>query len=59
MIEFYEYLNSLSLDVTSEIFKLRESTYNLQNFHIFESQDSRTKKFGLDNIVYTASQNVT
>ena len=59
MIEFYEYLNSLSPDVMSEIFILRESTYNLRNFHIFESQNSRTQKFGLDNIAYTASQNFT
>ena len=46
MIEVYEYLNGLSLDIMNEIFKLVESTYNLRNFHIFESQNSRTKKFG-------------
>ena len=59
MIEFYEYLNGLSPDIMTEIFKLRESIYNLRNFHIFESQNSRTKKFGRDNIVYTASQNIS
>ena len=31
-------------------------TYNLRNFHIFESQNPRTKKFGLDSIAYRASQ---
>ena len=40
----------------SEIFKLKENTYNLRNVHIFESQNPRTKKFGLDSIAYRASQ---
>ena len=30
--------------------------YSLRNFHAFESQDPRTKKFGLDSIAYRASQ---
>ena len=38
------------------IFKLRQNTYNLKNFHAFESQNPRTKKFGLDSIAYRASQ---
>ena len=37
-------------------FKLRQNTYNLRNFHAFESQNYRTKKFGLHSIVYKASQ---
>ena len=37
MIEVYKYLNGLSPD----IFKLRENTYNLRNFHIFESQNKK------------------
>ena len=40
----------------SDIFKLKENTYNLRNVHIFESQNPRTKKFGLDSIAYRASQ---
>ena len=56
MIEVYKYLNGLSPDIMSGIFKLRENTYNLRNFHIFESQNPRTKKFGQDNIAYRASQ---
>ena len=56
MIEVYKYLNGLSPDIMSDIFKLRENTYNLRNFHIFESQNPRTKKFGLDSIAYRASQ---
>ena len=50
MTEVYKYLNGLSLDIMSGIFKLRENTYNLRNFHIFESQNPSTKKFGLDSI---------
>ena len=40
----------------SDFIKLRENTYNLRNFHIFESQNCRTKKFGLDGIAYRATQ---
>ena len=56
MIDVYKYLNGLSPDIMSDIFKLRENAYNLRNFLIFESQNSRTKKLGLDSIVYRASQ---
>ena len=51
MIEVYK-----SPDIMSDIFKLRENTYNLRNSHMFESQNARTKKFGLDSIAYRASQ---
>ena len=40
----------------STIFKLRQNTYNLKNFDAFESQNPRTKKFGLGSIAYRASQ---
>ena len=56
MIEIYKYLNGLSPDIMNDIFKLRENTYNLKNFHIFESENPRTKRFGLDCIAYRASQ---
>ena len=56
MIEVYKYLNGLSPDIMSDIFKLRENTNNLRNFHIFKSQNPRTKKFDLDSIAYRASQ---
>ena len=38
------------------IFKLRQNTYNLRNFHAFESQNPRTEKLGRDSIAYRASQ---
>ena len=42
MIEVYKYLNGLSPDIMNDIFKLRENTYNLRNFHIFgESQNKK------------------
>ena len=56
IIEAYKYMNGLSPDIMSDIFKLRENTYNLRNFHIFESQNHRTKKFGSNSIAYRASQ---
>ena len=44
MTAVYKYLNGLSLDIMSDIFKVRENTYNPRNFHIFESQNPRKKK---------------
>ena len=43
MIKVYKHVNGLSPDIMSDIFKLRENIYNLRNFHIFESQNPRTK----------------
>ena len=56
MIEVYKYLNGLSPDIMSDIFKLRENTYSLRNFNIFDSQNPRTKRLGLASIAYRASQ---
>ena len=56
MIEVYKYLNDLSPDIMSDIYKLRENSYNLKNFHIFESQNPRTKTFGLNSVAYGANQ---
>ena len=35
LIEVYKYLNGLSPDIMNNIFKLRQNTYNLRNFHVF------------------------
>ena len=56
LIEVYKYLNSLSPDIMNTIFQLRQNSYNLRQFHSFESQNPRTKTFGLDSIEYRASQ---
>ena len=56
MTEVYKYLNDLSPDIMSDFFELKENTYSLRNFHIFEAQNPNTKTFGLDCIAYRASQ---
>ena len=40
----------------NDIFKLRENMYNLVNFHIFQIENPRSLKYGLDTIPYGASQ---
>ena len=40
----------------SDTFNLIKNTYNLRNFHIFKSQNPRTRKLGLHSIAYRASQ---
>ena len=52
MIEVYNYLNRQSHEIINDIFKLRE----LQNFHIFQTDNPRSLKNGLDAILYRASQ---
>ena len=56
MIEDYKYLNGYSPDIMNDIFKLRENMYNLQNFHIFQTENLRSLKYRLDAIPYRASQ---
>ena len=40
----------------SNIFKLRENINNLQNFHIFQTENPRSLNYGLNAIPYLASQ---
>ena len=56
MIKVYKYLNGHSPDIMKDISKLRENIYNLRNFHIFQTENPRSLKYGLDAIPYTASQ---
>ena len=56
LMEVYKYWNGLSPDIKNTIFKLWQNTYNLRNFHTFESQNPRTKKFGQDSIACRVSQ---
>ena len=55
-IKVYRDLNGHSLDITNDIFKLRENMYNIRNFHIFQIENLRSLKYGLDAIPYRASQ---
>ena len=56
MIEVYKYLNGRSPDIMNHIFKLREDMYNLRNFNIFQTENPRSLKYGLNAIPYHASQ---
>ena len=50
MIEVYKYLNGLSPQI------MKQNTCNLRNVHLFECQNPRTKRYGLDCIAYRVSQ---
>ena len=54
LIEVYKYLIRQSPYIRDTTFKLRQNTYNLKNFHAFESQNPRRKRFGLDGLAYRA-----
>ena len=56
LVGVFKCLNGLSPDIMKKIFRLRQNTYSFRNFYTFESQNPRTKKFGLDGIAYRASQ---
>ena len=56
MIEVYKYLNGHSPDIKNDFFKLRENKCNLRSFHIFQTENPRSLKYGLDAIPYRASQ---
>ena len=56
MIEVYKYLTGHSPDIMNDIFGLRENAYNLQNYHIFQTENPGSLKYGLDDISYCASQ---
>ena len=53
MTEVYKYLNGLSSQITNNIFKFRENIYNLRKVSLFESQNPRKKRNGLN---YRASE---
>ena len=56
MIKLYKYLNGHSPDIMNDIFKLRKNMYNVRNFHIFQTENPRSLKYGLDAIPYYANQ---
>ena len=55
MIEVYKYLNEHLPDIMNDIFRL-ENMCNLLNFHIFQTENLRSLKYGLDALPYHASQ---
>ena len=56
MTEVYKYLNGLSPEIMDDVFKIRQSNYDLRNFSVFQSQNPRSNRYGLDAIAYRASQ---
>ena len=54
MIDVYKCLNNLSADIMNGICKLGEETYNLRSFHMFESQNLRTKILAFLSSVYVS-----
>ena len=56
MIEVYKYLNGHSSDIMTDILKLREDMYNLQNYNIFQMKNPRSLKHGLYAMPHHASQ---
>ena len=57
MIEVYKYINGHSPDIMNNIFKLRKKNeYNFRKFHIFQTENPRSLKYGRDAIPYCASQ---
>ena len=56
MIEVYNYLNGHSPDMMNDIFKVRENMCNFRNFHIYQIENHRSLKYGLNAIPYRANQ---
>ena len=47
MFEVYVYLNGHSVKNMNNVFKLKENMYSLQKFHIFQTENPRSLKYGL------------
>ena len=47
MIEVYKHMKGHSPDIMNDIFMLRENVYDLQNFHIFQTEYPRSLKYAL------------
>ena len=56
MIEFYNYLYSLSVPIMKEVFAKRLLKYNLQNCRVTLLPNPKTLKYGTDKIAYKAAK---
>ena len=56
MTEAYKYRNCLLPQTMNDIFRLRKTTYRVRNPNLFESQNPKTKRYGLYCIAYIVSQ---
>ena len=50
-----KYLKGYSPDITNGIFRLRKNVYNPRHFHTFQTENSRSLKYGLDAFQYRVS----
>ena len=53
-IEIYKAHNNLSSDLMSDLFKLKKTTYNLQNMSALSSTNTKTTKYGINSISFLA-----
>ena len=56
MIEVYKYLHGLSPELMTVIFTLRRNHYIIRNIRLFDSENPRSVRFGVDAIAFRASQ---
>ena len=53
-IEIYKALNNLSSPLMSELFQVKDLTYNLRKGDILVTRNAKTKNYGTDSISYFA-----
>ena len=53
-IEIYKALNNLSSPLMSDLFKLKKTTYNLQNTNALSSTNTKTTNYGINSISFLA-----
>ena len=56
MIAVYKCRNGYSPDIMNGILNLRKNVWNLRHFRIFQTENSRSLKYGLDVFPYRVSQ---
>ena len=56
MIESYKYIYSLSVPIMKEVFAKRILKYNLRSCRVTLFSNPKTKKYGIDTVVYKAVQ---
>ena len=56
MIEVYKYLLELPPELMTDILTLWKNPYNIRNIHLFNSENPRSVRFGVDTIAFSASQ---
>ena len=55
LTEVYKFLNGYYLDIMKDVFRLRQNTFNLRNFHTFATDVPRNNCM-LNSVVYRANQ---